>query len=367
MILPSGLSTTNYSISAASKGWGAGWPNCSAINGGAMVKVKMTRSGAEFAGGVHRNIAELVGLICNEIERRGYRFVPGWCWGASCRAIAGTSRASNHSWGLAIDMNAPNNPYTSSGVHDIPDWAFSLFRSYGFGLGADYSGKQDWMHAEFQGNVSDAAAMTALARRNIGSGGGGVVTPPDNPIVDEDAWLTVGAKEDITNKIQGLQDLLFERKYQVAGHDIRSEVQWAANQQIIPAFRDRVEFIFYQDEGGIWEANIDAGTSWRLPSSAALANRQMVLTQAGRKWVDWAGGDVAEPSAFGRRNTADVAPDGGTATPPPPTGGTYTVKSGDTLSGIAKSTGFSVEELQRWNRIANPDDIAVDQVLRLYP
>ena len=39
MILPSGLSTTNYSISAASKGWGAGWPNCSAINGGAMVKV----------------------------------------------------------------------------------------------------------------------------------------------------------------------------------------------------------------------------------------------------------------------------------------------------------------------------------------
>jgi hypothetical protein len=146
---------------------------------GNIVQVKLSRSGTSIAGGVHRGIAELFTLVGNEIERRGYMFHPGWCWGAECRAISGSNTPSNHSWGLAVDINAPNNPYTSSGQHDIPDWAYNLFRSYGFGCGADYSGKKDWMHVEAMGTPSDMAAMTALARRNIG--GGPVVTPPTQP------------------------------------------------------------------------------------------------------------------------------------------------------------------------------------------
>jgi hypothetical protein len=166
MILPSGASTADYSRLANSRGWGPGWPACGAINGGQLRQVTLS-NGARILGGIHANVQELFTLIGNEIIRRGYSFRDGWCWGGECRSISGTSTPSNHSWGLAVDVNAPTNPYTSSGQHDIPDWAFALFRSYGFGCGADYNGKKDWMHVEFMGTPSDAATMTGLARRNF--------------------------------------------------------------------------------------------------------------------------------------------------------------------------------------------------------
>ncbi|MCY8247966.1 N-acetylmuramoyl-L-alanine amidase [Bacillus inaquosorum] len=46
-------------------------------------------------------------------------------------------------------------------------------------------------------------------------------------------------------------------------------------------------------------------------------------------------------------------------------GSTYTVKKGDTLSGIAKSEGVSVANLQSWNNIKDPNKITVGQKLKL--
>jgi LasA protease len=45
--------------------------------------------------------------------------------------------------------------------------------------------------------------------------------------------------------------------------------------------------------------------------------------------------------------------------------GTYTVQAGDTLSGIALSTGATVEELQRMNGLANADSLKEGQVLQI--
>ena len=42
---------------------------------------------------------------------------------------------------------------------------------------------------------------------------------------------------------------------------------------------------------------------------------------------------------------------------------TYTVQSGDTLSGIAVKFGVTVAQLQSWNNISNPDMIQIGQVL----
>ncbi|MEC0765105.1 peptidoglycan-binding protein [Bacillus atrophaeus] len=44
---------------------------------------------------------------------------------------------------------------------------------------------------------------------------------------------------------------------------------------------------------------------------------------------------------------------------------TYTVKKGDTLSGIAKEKGVSLANLQSWNNIKNPNKISIGQVLKL--
>jgi hypothetical protein len=107
-----------------------------------MKPVTLARSGAEIAGGMHAAVAPLAEVCFNAIKARGYLLHPGSCWGAECRQISATNRASNHSWGLAADLNAPTNPYTSTGEHDIPDWAYDLLRAYGWGLGADYNGKK---------------------------------------------------------------------------------------------------------------------------------------------------------------------------------------------------------------------------------
>ncbi|WP_218047970.1 N-acetylmuramoyl-L-alanine amidase [Bacillus licheniformis] len=48
-----------------------------------------------------------------------------------------------------------------------------------------------------------------------------------------------------------------------------------------------------------------------------------------------------------------------------PSGSTYTVKKGDTLSAIAKANGVSVASLQSWNNIKDPNKIYVGQVLKL--
>lgn len=162
MKLPSGYSTYDYSKTPEHKGWGKGWPTC---NAGPSVTIRLKLSGTVITQ-IHRDIAELLAIIMNEIENRGFLFYNPGTWGGACRAIAGTRVSSNHTWRLAVDMNAPDNPYTWSNVRTIPDWAFAMFRAHGFGLGADYKGKKDWMHAEFMGTPNDARVMTELARNN---------------------------------------------------------------------------------------------------------------------------------------------------------------------------------------------------------
>lgn len=168
MRLPSGIETTDYSRTAAQKGWSSGWPSCQSAGVFGLGQIVGPKSVALVQGGVNKRIQLLCQLLISETERRGYMLVKGWCWGYSCRAIAGTNRPSNHSWGLAMDINAPTNPYTSSGQHDLPDWFFAMFRRYGFGVGADYSGRKDWMHVEWQGTPGDADIMTQLAAREFG-------------------------------------------------------------------------------------------------------------------------------------------------------------------------------------------------------
>ena len=47
--------------------------------------------------------------------------------------------------------------------------------------------------------------------------------------------------------------------------------------------------------------------------------------------------------------------------------GYYQVKKGDTLTRIALDNGQSPRDIAAWNNLANPNDIKIDQVLRVLP
>jgi hypothetical protein len=125
-----------------------------------------------FPGGVHEDIHELVSILLQVSEIRGYiNLQPGWCWGAACRPIKRsdgtlTTTPSNHSSGLAVDINAPENGFGAA-THTIGRPMADLWNEYGFRWGGDYSSTKDWMHFEFMGTPEDAARLTEKARREL--------------------------------------------------------------------------------------------------------------------------------------------------------------------------------------------------------
>jgi hypothetical protein len=119
-----------------------------------------------FPAGLRVEIIDLVVDLLTETEEKGYLMVPGWCWGFGCRAIRGSYIPSNHSWGLALDINAPVNPLGAT-HWEIPNWVGALWNQYGFRWGGDYSGRKDAMHFEFMGTPKDAQEMTAKAKETL--------------------------------------------------------------------------------------------------------------------------------------------------------------------------------------------------------
>lgn len=171
----------------AHSSWGPGWPNCQP----GKIDSSFIVDGTRFPGGVRHELVDLVAMLVRETKARGYRFGtatdPSYgCWGYSCRAISGSNNPSNHSWGLAVDINAPSNPYTSPLRTDMPPWMPKLWNAYGFRWGGDYTGAKDAMHYEYMGSVTDAANDTARARADGIGGGGSGPTPEPPKLKDED-------------------------------------------------------------------------------------------------------------------------------------------------------------------------------------
>lgn len=132
---------------ATTRGWGN--PRANGYQRQNIVKVK--------AGGislnVHKDIAPLVQGFVNEITAKGYKLAGrADDWGYCLRANRNNPNVlSNHSWGLAIDLNATTNPNTHDNkVHtDMPKWVIEAGRRWGFTWGGDYRGRtKDPMHFE---------------------------------------------------------------------------------------------------------------------------------------------------------------------------------------------------------------------------
>lgn len=151
-------------VSAASRGWGAGWPTNNAS------KMTVVRAGG-VALSVRSELAPVIEWLVNQTTAQGYALRHGECWGFANRAIRGTNRPSNHSWGLAVDLNAPANPMSAQLITDMPSSMVALWKSKQFRWGGEYSGRKDAMHYEFMGTPDDARRMAAEL---AGGGGGGV-------------------------------------------------------------------------------------------------------------------------------------------------------------------------------------------------
>lgn len=138
---------------AAERGWGPGWP---VDRRREMVRV----SSSGISLWVNAGIAPLVGHLLDRTAAGGYALRPGECWGYACRPIRGSSRPSNHSWGLAVDLNSRTNPMGSALVTDLPRSVVEVWKSFSFRWGGDYTGRKDAMHFEFMGTPHDALLLS---------------------------------------------------------------------------------------------------------------------------------------------------------------------------------------------------------------
>jgi hypothetical protein len=139
-----------------------------------------------LTGTVRAELVELFTLAAALADRKhGYQIYAnrnGQAWGPwtyENRAIAGTSSASNHSRGRAWDVNAPNNPYSSAFITDLPPALVNDWERIGLSWGGRYSGSQDTMHFEYAWTPGDVAGHVALAKQLLG--GSAVGTAPAKP------------------------------------------------------------------------------------------------------------------------------------------------------------------------------------------
>jgi hypothetical protein len=211
---------------ASERGWGSGWPNCQTDK-----IVPLTVAGISFPGGVRGEIHDLVVMLLEETEALGYKLghEPGasGCHGFGCRPIkppgGGLSDTpSNHSWGLAIDINAQANLNTNGPlVTDMPDWLPDLFNEYGFRWGGDYrhygGSSVDAMHMEFWGTPADARRLTDRARRK----GLGVALTEEQLETLADAKIFLDALRD---KMGSLKDPNKPARTQFAGSRVAKSV-----------------------------------------------------------------------------------------------------------------------------------------------
>ncbi len=166
--------------------WGSGWPNCQV----GKIKTLVRPDGLRLA--VREEIVTLVGLLIDETERLGYDVKPNQSGGFNCRQIfrpngQPTGKPSNHSWGLAVDINSLENPFKKPLTTNIPSNVVAVWKRHGFRWGGNFvNPAPDPMHFEYAGSVTEAAAETTRAQIAFqnpgpGGGGGGGSAPPAFP------------------------------------------------------------------------------------------------------------------------------------------------------------------------------------------
>lgn len=106
----------------------------------------------------HKKLASSIQAAYREMKAKGFRAYDNGCF--NWRAMTGSSsKMSNHSFGIAVDINPAFNPYvngTSSSTWNnapahfkIDGEIVEIWKKYGFSWGGDYKNIRDYMHFEY--------------------------------------------------------------------------------------------------------------------------------------------------------------------------------------------------------------------------
>lgn len=143
------------------RGWGAGWPHAQTN--------KLQRVVANRINGirVREEIAELVEYLIKATNALGLDLrktaeKDGGIGSFANRAIKKSNppRPSNHSWGLALDLNTKSNPMRKVFMSTMLPKVIELWESAGFYWGGRYPVPPwfyDAMHVEYMGRPEDVA------------------------------------------------------------------------------------------------------------------------------------------------------------------------------------------------------------------
>lgn len=196
-----------------------GWGNPDGILNGLSYRLRYIRpfkhNGIDYPAGANRLVIPLMRAMLDDLRKSGYQPHPGWCWGYANRDIRGLPGVkSNHSWGLALDVDAPVNPMTSDGrVHTVlPPNAGRIAKRYGFLWGGDYTGRRkDPMHFEFMGTKAEALSRRRALRKKHTT----PIKPAQPPVPtisrigpDDVNWVVVKQGDPNEEQVQTIQALL---------------------------------------------------------------------------------------------------------------------------------------------------------------
>jgi D-alanyl-D-alanine carboxypeptidase len=146
---------------AEQNGWGPGWPNCQRNK-----IVEVSAAGVKVS--VRRELAELVAMLLSAtVARHHYHLKAHDTGGYNCRSIRNKNKPSNHSWGLAVDLNWNDNPFQKPFTSDIPIGVIPMWWNCGFYWGGWYSTKPDPMHFEYVFTPQDVPRHARKAKELI--------------------------------------------------------------------------------------------------------------------------------------------------------------------------------------------------------
>lgn len=222
-----------YPANGDFEAWGGyKWPDCPPANLVGFTDYTNTTNGQNMRVNLRKELVPLWNLVF-EIQDVKHHY-PVWAhrnndfwgpFGGECRPVSGTQHASGHSGWLAVDENAPNNPYSYTWQSDMPPAMVADMESLGFYWGGRYVGqKTDPMHWGFCRKPASVAGYIEKAKQILA----GVKPPTPQPPPEEDMPLNDADKEWITNAINaGHQKYLRDLKFIVG-------VDKASNDQSVP-------------------------------------------------------------------------------------------------------------------------------------